>query len=306
MVERRDELAEGVVALTLVSATGAELPAWSAGAHIDLVLDDGMVRQYSLCGDPDDRTRMRVAVLREAAGRGGSIQLHDHVREGSTLTVRGPRNHFELVEAERYVFVAGGIGVTPILPMIESAERRGRPWRLYYGGRSRASMAFVEELEARSGAVSVLPADETGLLPLADILVDAGTAAIYCCGPEALLTAIEAECGARGLTQLRTERFAPRMVEVDGPDGEFEVELAQTGLTLRIGADESILDVLEREGVPMDSSCRDGTCGSCETGVLEGEPDHRDSVLTPQEQEESATMLVCVSRCRGRRLLLDL
>jgi ferredoxin-NADP reductase len=307
VVDRRVMLAEGVVGLTLVRPGGEEIPEWSAGAHIDLVLGDDLVRQYSLCSDPAERTRMTVAILREEGGRGGSIHVHDRVEEGDTLLVRGPRNHFDLVDAPQYVFIAGGIGVTPLIPMIETVERRGRRWRLEYGGRSRRSMAFVEHLQERYGdAVTIRPQDESGLLPLSEILSGVSADAVYCCGPEALLSAVEAECAAQAVAGLRVERFAPKPIVVDAPDGEFEVELAQTGSTLTVRSDQSILDVLEEVGVPIDSSCRDGTCGSCETNVLEGTPDHRDSVLTPAEQEESATIMVCVSRCRGRRLVLDL
>jgi ferredoxin-NADP reductase len=185
VLEAKETIAEGVVRLTLRHPDGQPLPAWEPGAHIDLALTGELVRQYSLCGDPHDSSILQVAVLREQAGRGGSQYVHDTLTPGQRVHVRGPRNHFPLVDARRYLFIAGGIGITPILPMIAEVAARGRDWQLVYGGRTRASMAFREELERRRpGQVEIHPQDERGLLDLpAWLAVPADDTAVYCCGP---------------------------------------------------------------------------------------------------------------------------
>lgn len=304
----REALADGVVRLTLARADGEPVPAWAPGAHIDLLLGPGLERQYSLCGDPGDTSVLQVAVLRESAGRGGSRYVHDKLVEGVLVRARGPRNYFALVEAERYLFIAGGIGITPILPMIAEAERRGADWRLVYGGRTRASMAFADELTTRRPErVELCPQNETGLLDLEGLLgVPRVDTAVYCCGPEPLLAAVEERCTSWPRDALHTERFAPKAQPDRGPSESFEVELARSGRTLKVPADRSILEVIEDAGVPVLSSCREGTCGTCETGVLEGVPDHRDSLLTADEQAVGDLMFICVSRCRSGRLVLDI
>lgn len=300
-------VAENVVALTLTAAAGETLPVWTPGAHIDLHLPGGYVRQFSLCGDPADRTRWRVAVLREPAGRGGSACVHDTLAEGDELTVAGPRNHFTLVEASRYRFVAGGIGITPLLPMIAAVRARGVDWQLLYGGRTRASMAFRDELAALGAAVTIRPQDEFGLLDLDTALGRPATGtAVYCCGPEPLLRAVEQRCADWPADALHVERFAPIESGADADDGAFEVELAGSGRCVPVPAGVSVLAALEAAGLNVLSSCREGTCGTCETGVLAGVPDHRDSVLTRAEQEAGDIMMICVSRSRTPRLVLDL
>ncbi|MGW4487634.1 PDR/VanB family oxidoreductase [Amycolatopsis sp. NPDC004368] len=296
-----ERLADGVVRLTLRDPAGADLPEWTPGAHVDLVLGPDLVRQYSLCGDPADRSVLQVAVLREPSGRGGSAFVHE-LTGGERLRVRGPRNHFALEPAPRYLFVAGGIGITPLVPMIAAAEAAGADWRLLYGGRTRASMAFADELRTAYGdRVELVPQDERGLLDLDAALAAAPGAAVYCCGPEPLLAAVEQRCDPGS---LHVERFTAR--PDTEPKAAFEVELAQSGRTLAVPADRSILEVLEESGLPVLSSCQEGTCGTCETGVLEGTPDHRDSVLTAAEREAGDVMMICVSRCAGSRLVLDL
>lgn len=300
VVAEKEEIADGVVRLTLRAPDGRPLPAWEPGAHVDLLLPGG-VRQYSLCGRPGDTSAYQVAILREPAGRGGSAYVHDELVAGQRISVDGPRNHFELVDAKRYLFVAGGIGITPILPMIDRVA--GHEWRLVYGGRTRSSMAFLGELD--DDRVEVVPQDERGLPDLPALLAEPlPDTAVYCCGPEPLLAAVEQHCTGWPEGALRVERFTP--VADDGPRTTFEVELAGSGRVLAVPADRSILEVVEESGVPVLSSCQEGTCGTCETGVLGGTPDHRDSVLTAAERREGEVMMICVSRACSPRLVLDL
>lgn len=299
-------IAEGCLGLVLQKSDGTELPVWAPGAHIDLLLGDGLVRQYSLCGDPSDKLSWRLGILREPNSRGGSSYLHDQVHVGSTLRVAGPRNHFHLDPAEHYLFVAGGIGITPILTMVHAAEAAGAQWRLLYGGRSRTAMAFVDELEKFGDRVVIRPQDEFGLLDLAAFVRDADKdTAVYCCGPEPLITAMENVCATESLA-LHVERFAPKPVTDAGPNEEFELLCAQSGITLTVPADSTILAEVRKAGIEVLSSCSEGTCGTCETDVLEGVPDHRDSFLTPEERKAGESMMICVSRCLGKRLVLDL
>ncbi|GII79964.1 ferredoxin [Sphaerisporangium rufum] len=307
-VAGRTRVADGVVLLRLVRPDGGPLPPWTPGAHVDLLLAPDLVRQYSLCGDPGDLAAYQVAVLREPAGRGGSAYVHDRLAEGDTVRVRGPRNRFVLDDAARYLFIAGGIGITPLLPMVAEAARRGADWRLVYGGRTRASMAFAERLAAEHpGRVELFPQDATGLLDLAALLgVPAAGTLVYCCGPEPLLAAVEDRCASWPAGALRVERFVPAAPDESRSAAAFEVELAQTGVTLTVPADRPILDVVEEAGVAVLSSCREGTCGTCETVVLDGVPDHRDSLLTEEERAAGDIMFICVSRSRSPRLVLDL
>ncbi len=303
---------DGVVSLTLADVDGAELPAWQPGAHLDLILPSGKVRQYSLCGDPTDRSTYRVAVLREPAGRGGSIEVHDEIGVGTQVAIRGPRNHFRMIDAPRYHFVAGGIGITPILAMVREVHAQGIPWTLTYGGRSRQSMAFVGELlDLEPEWITFVPQDEAGHPDLPAILADlpAGTA-VYCCGPEGLLNALES--AAAGLAEplaVHSERFTPPGGERVDPlpdDAEaFEVVLARTGRTLTVPADRTLLSVV-RDAVSVPYDCEEGYCGSCETRVLDGTPYHRDTILSEDERAESASMMICVGRCRSGSLTLDL
>ncbi|MCF3960714.1 PDR/VanB family oxidoreductase [Streptomyces fuscigenes] len=317
VVARRESVADGVVRLSLADPAGAPLPPWEPGAHLDLLLAPGLERQYSLCGDPADRSVLRIAVARDPAGRGGSRHVHAELTEGTVLRARGPRNHFPLVEAARYLFVAGGIGITPLAAMIGALAARGAEWRLVYGGRTRASMAFAASLAAaHPDRVEICPQDETGLLDLSGLLgVPRTDTAVYCCGPEPLLAAVEERCAAWPAGALHTERFAPRpgpppetgpRTHPSAAEGAFEVELAASGRTLTVPPGRSILEVVEDAGVQVLSSCREGTCGTCETDVLAGEPDHRDALLTADERAANDVMFICVSRCRSERLVLDL
>ncbi|MEU9592542.1 PDR/VanB family oxidoreductase [Streptomyces sp. NPDC048219] len=313
LVTAHERLADGVAGLRL---EGHDLPRWEPGAHVDLVLPSGLVRQYSLCGDPEDTSSYTVATRLVEDGRGGSREVHEQVQEGMELEVRGPRNRFPLVDAPAYVFVAGGIGITPVLPMLRALPE-GTEWRLLYGGRTRASMPFLEDVEklaaggGRSGTgvrpaegrgrVTVVAEDEDGLPDLDAFLADLPEgAAVYCCGPESLMAAVEERLPEGTAPYL--ERFAPRTA-ADG-DGEFEVELHRSGRTLTVAAGSSVLAAVRAELPNTPYSCEQGWCGTCQQRVLEGEIDHRDELLTDAERGDS--MLICVSRARSARLVLDL
>ncbi|GGV11812.1 iron-sulfur protein [Streptomyces litmocidini] len=292
--------AEGVRGLLLADPTGADLAPWEPGAHLEVTLPSGTIRHYSLCGDPADRSTYRLGVLREAAGRGGSEEIHTAVDEGTVLGIRGPFNRFPLVPAERYLFVAGGIGITPLLPMIRSLPPGS--WSLLYGGRSLGSMAYREELAGLPG-VTLVPQDTAGLPDLDAVLAGLpADTAVYCCGPEGLLRAVE----ERWAGPLHTERFGAAPVEGPSGEGGFEVELRRTGRILRVEAGRTLLDTV-REVVPgVAYSCEEGWCGTCETKVLAGTPEHHDSVLGEDEKASGTTMMICVGRSRGGRLVLDL
>ena len=306
-VESKLQVADGVVTLTLCEIGGSPLPRWSPGAHVDLVLDGVPTRQYSLCGDPAVPHQWRLGILRDADGGGGSRFVHDQLRAGETVRVRGPRNNFGLADSPRYLFIAGGIGITPILPMIAAAQAAAADWHLLYGGRQRGSMAFLEELARYGDRVTVAPQDETGLLDLDTFLGSPQpNTLVYCCGPEPLLAAVEERCRAWPPRSLRVERFSARPLTAPVRAEAFEVELARSQLSLTIPPDRSILDVVEEAGVGVLSSCAEGTCGTCETAVLDGLPDHRDSVLTEDERRTGNCMMICVSRSCTARLVLNL
>ncbi|MEZ5117085.1 MAG: PDR/VanB family oxidoreductase [Candidatus Nanopelagicales bacterium] len=308
-VESVDAAARGVVALTLVDPDGDTLPPWTPGAHVDLILGPDLVRQYSLCGDPADSRSIRLGILREPESRGGSAYVHDRLEPGSTVRVRGPRNHFPLVGSPRYVFVAGGIGITPMLPMIAEATAAGADWTLVYGGRTRASMAFVDELAQYGDRVTLVPQDEAGMLDLDAVLGEPrADTLVYCCGPEGLLSAVEQRCSSTWPEgALHLERFAAKPVEAPA-EGEhaFELVLASSGLTLTVPPHKSIFDAVQDAGISVLGSCHEGICGTCEQIVLEGEVDHRDSVLSESERAANDAMMICVSRAKSDRLTIDL
>ncbi|RZL83470.1 MAG: oxidoreductase [Rhodococcus sp. (in: high G+C Gram-positive bacteria)] len=306
VVARHDETPE-VVSLELWLPDGGELPAWAPGAHIDIAVGEVGVRQYSLCGDPQDRLRWRVGVLLERSDAGDRATCTAKQCRGSTLTVSLPRNNFDLEPSEEYGLVAGGIGITPMLPMIAAAEAAGAAWTLHYGGRSRQSMAYLDEVVVHGDRVGVLPQDEYGVLPVSDILARSATQAqVYCCGPEPLLAAVESAIGPEDAQRLHVERFRPRSAdEESAPDRDFTVRIASTGATVRVGEGQSIVDALEGVGIAVETSCREGTCASCETPVLQGEVCHRDSVLSAGEREQSVSIMLCVSRARSDLLVLD-
>jgi ferredoxin-NADP reductase len=298
-------VADRVLAVTLESMAGLDLPRWDAGAHIEVALSSGLVRHYSLCGDVADRSTYRIAVLLEEAGRGGSAEFHLVAREGAVIEVRPPRNNFALEPAPEYLFLAGGIGVTPVVAMVQEAERTGTPWRLVYGGRSRVHMAFAGELAAIGGErVRIVPEDDEGLPELTPLVASVPPGGlVYACGPAAMLDHVAGLCQGSGRT-LRVERFSVAAVDTAG--APFELELARSGITVPVASDETILQAVLARGVPAPYSCENGYCGTCEAVLLHGEPDHRDTYLTDDEKAESFTMMTCVSRCAGGRLVLDL
>ncbi|WP_375479756.1 PDR/VanB family oxidoreductase [uncultured Jatrophihabitans sp.] len=302
-----DRVADDVVSVRFGPIESAGLPTWEPGAHVDLVIDGVEERQYSLCGDPRDSNVWRIGVLRERAGRGTSRYVHERLAIGQEVVLRGPRNHFELVDSPRYLFIAGGIGITPLLPMIRSAEAAGADWSLVYGGRQLASMGFMDELAAHGDRVTIVPQDTAGpidldvllLTPLPDTLV-------YCCGPEGLLHAVEERSALWPAHSLNIERFAPRPVDDAAPSTSFEVVLNAAAMTLVVPPELSILEVVRAAGVDVMSSCEEGICGTCETAVLGGTPDHRDSILDEEDRAENTCMMICVSRSLTSRLVLDL
>ena len=300
--------AAGIVSLVLAAREGRALPTWTPGAHVDVVLSRDLVRQYSLSSAPGEPT-WRIAVLREPESRGGSAHLHDRVQPGDTLLVGTPRNTFPLdLTADRYVFVGGGIGITPILPMLAAAEEAGMDWQLLYLGRSAQSMAFTAELARYGEKVRFHRDDESGVADLTDELDRLGSenARVYACGPTGLLAAVEKYAAARPGARLVLERFASGSSEgyPREDDRAFTVE-TRDGLEIEVGAQQTVLDALSAAGRRTLSSCREGVCGTCETTVLAGVPDHRDRVLSEEERAAGDTMMICVSRCRGDRLVLD-
>ncbi|WP_426247403.1 PDR/VanB family oxidoreductase [Nocardioides sp. LHG3406-4] len=307
--------AAGVHSLVLGRPDGKPLPSWEPGAHIHLSLPSGVTRQYSLCGDPADTSTYTVAVLREVNGRGGSAEIHDTALVGRALKVHGPRNQFPLEDAERFLFIAGGIGITPILAMVRTALASGREWTLIYGGRTRASMAFVDELQGlAAGRVRILPEDRLGILPLREVIsdVEPGTA-IYACGPEGMLRAVSDVCEAKGLaSRLHLERFSAGPEPVTGGSVAsaarmpFEVELRRTGVTVLVPPERGLLEVVKDVVADVQFSCEEGYCGFCESRVLEGVPEHHDQILSEEEKENGDTMIICVGRSKSNRLVLDL
>ncbi len=308
IVTARDVLADGVVGLTLEDPRGAELPEWAPGAHLDLALTDTLVRQYSLCSDPADRRRWKIGVLLQPDSRGGSSHVHQQLHPGSTVQARGPRNLFPLKPAERYQFIAGGVGITPIIAMIQTADARGADWHLLYGGRRRSSMAFLDRLTNYGDRVTVWPEDECGLLDLKTVLEPPrAETLVYSCGPETMLTAVELACAAWPAGSLHTERFTPHPGAAPAVNAEpFEVVCRRSAITVTIGPGDSILEVLRAKGVNVLSSCMSGICGTCETPVLGGQPDHRDSVLAAEDRAAGDCMMICVSRSRSPQLVLDI
>jgi ferredoxin-NADP reductase len=325
--EVRQESA-GVRSVVLCDPDEGELPAWQPGAHIQLALPSGRVRSYSLCSEPDDRSNYRIAVLREDDGQGGSVEVHTECRIGSRLRSSLPRNEFELTAAAGYLLIAGGIGVTPLLPMAKRLAKQGARWRLLYLGRSKPTMAFQDEIAALGGAAQVVARDECERLDLDSVIrSEPLSSAIYCCGPNSLMVAVADVAKATGHS-LHVERFGrpdlartvpaerwstleladevATTAERTDPEEPFEVELAASRKVVIVERDQTILSYVRSIRQGLTFSCLEGYCGTCETAVLAGAPDHRDTVLSDDERAANATMMICVGRSKSARLVLDL
>lgn len=305
VVRKLTRLTESILEVQLESESSDVLPSWSPGAHIGLRLPNGLVREYSLVSDPMDCGRWVVAVHREPSSRGGSAYIHESLRVGDRLEVEGPRNHFVLEPAGRYLLVAGGIGVTPIVAMTRNLERIGADWSVLYAGRDSQHMAYLDELRDRAGSRLRVHSDAAGgRPPIAEFLADLDSdCLVYCCGPEGLVRAVSGVL--ENPAMLRVERFqAP--VQAISERAPFQVELARTGQVVEVSDSESLLDALDRVDVRVARSCTEGICGTCEVGVLGGRVDHRDFLLTPEERGRNNVMMACVSRAADERLVLDL
>jgi len=304
-VESMRHEAEDILSLELVDPDGVSLDTWEPGAHVDLWVVDSHAAHYSLCGAPDSPS-WRLAVLREQHSRGASAYVHDQLRPGSFVHVGQPRNTFPLPEATDYYFLAGGIGVTPIIPLARAAAASGARVRVTYCGRTRAGMALVDEVRALPAAVRIHVDDEMGLLDLAELAAsaEADGATLVACGPEGLIAALES-IAERGTLDLHVERFAAGEAH-RADDHAFDVLLERSGVRLRVEADQTILGTVQRHGLDVPNVCQEGNCGSCETRVLAGEVDHRDVLLTPRQRRANSRMMICVSRTAGSDLTLDL
>lgn len=298
--------APGVVSLQLVAPDGSALPPFEPGAHVDVKLPDGTLRQYSLCGDPSDTSHYRLAI-RAISGGASSSFIHRKLRPGDLLTITGPRNNFPLDDAARYIFVAGGIGITPLIPMMRKASASGRPWTLLYCNRRNEDAPFLAEIKALGGELSLHSTEAGTRLDVAQRFrtVEPG-AVIYCCGPERLMTAVEEATAGWPEGSVRFEWFAPRSRPLDETSGSFEVVCEASGLTVTVPPNKSILETLQAAGLDVPCSCTQGICGTCEVRVLAGEIDHRDSILSSAERAAGETMMICVSRARSGRLVLDI
>jgi vanillate O-demethylase ferredoxin subunit len=313
-VARISREAEGILSYELLPTEGGALPAFEAGAHVDVHVPGGLVRQYSLCNDAQETHRYVIAVQREPQGRGGSQAMHEGVREGDTLTLRPPRNTFPLLFARSYVLVAGGIGITPLLAMARVLQRTGAEWRLTYCTRSPERTAFLPLLTSPPFAGRVHVHHDGGepsrALDMKGLLATrAPGTRLYCCGPTGLMKAVREAASAN---QWPKEKVHFESFSAEGTaaalgveDSEFEVTIRSTGQVLRVPRGQTVLNVLRRNGLKVPSDCEAGSCGTCLTRVCEGQPEHRDSFFT-QEPAGQGRMLVCVSRAKSRRLVLDL
>ncbi|ABR89977.1 oxidoreductase/oxygenase, vanB family [Janthinobacterium sp. Marseille] len=310
--------AEQIRSFELCPLAGERLPAAAAGAHIDVHLPNGLVRQYSLLHPGESKAYM-IGVNRDPVSRGGSSYLHEAVKPGDVLTISVPRNNFPLhEEAAHSVLIAGGIGITPIFSMVQRLNQIGRAWTLYYCTRTEERAAFLDELKTLAATTETgnlhtvfdqVPGNQ--MLNLAELVQHseaehAGAAHFYCCGPGMLLQGFQQATATVAAERVHVEYFSAPAVASNVAAKTFSVTLARSGQTFQIPADQSILEVLLSKGVSVLSSCREGVCGSCETAVLAGEPEHRDAVLSAAERADNRTMMLCVSRCKGTSLTLDL
>jgi ferredoxin-NADP reductase len=298
--------ADGVISLELAAPDGVPLPAFEPGSHVDLHLPSGTMRQYSLCGDPADRSRYRVAI-RAVSGGLSSQFVHRKLRPGEILAVSQPRNNFPLVDANTYIFIAGGIGITPLMPMMRELSARKKPWTLLYCNRSDEAAPFLSEIRALGGEISLHSSTSGTRLDVTQRLgAPQPHTAVYCCGPERLMLAVEAATAGWPEGSIHFEWFSPRSRPADESSGNFEAVCQGSGITVTVAPDKSLLEALNEAGIPLPCSCQQGICGTCEVRVLGGEPDHRDSILSSAERAANETMMACVSRARSPRLVLDL
>ncbi len=294
--------------IDLRDTEGRPLPPFQPGAHVDLRLNGGLARSYSLIGDPADAGRYLLGVQRDPQSRGGSRYLHDQARVGDLVEVSDPVNRFALVEeAPASVLIAGGIGITPILPMIDRLAELGRPFVLHYGVRDRHALPFQARIARHGDKVRMAFSREPGggRLDIASIADAApADAELYCCGPRGMLDDFAKATAGRDPARIHMEHFST--AEPAAVEGGFEVVLARSGRTVAVPAGRTILEALNAAGIEPNCSCVQGVCGTCETRVLEGIPDHRDVILTAEERAESRTMMICVSGAKTARLVLDL
>lgn len=301
VVHSAKAIATDVMEIRLIPVGGGRVAWWDAGSHITLHLPDGRERQYSLCGDPTDRTGYEIAVLNTHGDGAASTWIHANVRPGMVITVSGPRNHFPMIPSREYLFVAGGIGITPIRSMIESVPTN-HPWSLVYLGKNVAGMGFVDELKRKYPKnVTVHESEKSGRLDLAPILAKT-QADVFCCGPESLMTLVEETVEG---PNAHVERFSPVSREQDGGPKPFVVRLASTGKKISVGADQTVVAALAGAGVRVESSCGRGVCGTCELRVLDGEPAHLDSVMPDATKDEMHVFYPCVSRSKTPELTVD-
>lgn len=308
IVRARRDVAAGVIELTLQRPNATRLPDWSPGAHIDLILDSGTVRQYSLCGDRWDAHSYTIAVQEEAEGTGGSKKIHEVAVEGARVRFGGPRNNFRLAPAEEYCFISGGIGITAIVPMIEQAERMDIPWRLLYLGRNQQRMAYQELKKRHPSRVHIHTTDKGKRASVREWLGNLDdTTMVYACGPRGLLDALADECGSLPSQRLRIERFSNDALNSAPISTEpYDIVLERRGETVHADGHQSVAEALDRAGVSLITSCSRAVCGTCEVGVRSGRIDHRDTILDDDERAAGTCMFPCVSRAAGEQLVLDL
>jgi ferredoxin-NADP reductase len=302
-----DPVAVDTLRYELAAADRRPLAPFSPGSHIDVHAPNGQVRQYSLCGDPAQSARYAIAVKKEASGRGGSLSMHGNVEVGSALGIAGPRNFFPLVgDAGRSLFVAGGIGITPIYAMIQALAAAGRAWELHYCARSAAHAAFHEELKALPHGRVIPWFSESPMLDTRSVLAAVPEDThLYCCGPGALMKAVEEAAAHWPAGRVHFEYFAAPAAAWPA-SRPFEVELKRSAITLQVPADRSIVQVVRAHGIDVQTACEEGVCGTCETRLLAGEPEHRDVLLSPAEKAANNTLMICVSRAKSAKLTLDL
>lgn len=307
VVDERKTVALDTIEISFLRKDGQNLPGWEPGSHIDLHLQSGLTRQYSLVPDSTGRGRWVVTILIEEDGRGGSRYINENLVPGAEVNASGIRNHFGIVPAPKFLFIAGGIGITPILSMIDFAERESIPWELNYLGRSELSMAYKSELISKFGdKVHIFAKDKGQRIDVLNAVEKADAEChVYCCGPENLMLAVEEAIGASDIGRCHVERFRPKSFDSTEADSDFEVYFQKSDIELVVPADESIFMAADFAGIELEGDCMEGTCGSCETRVISGAVEHRDSILNEEARRKNETMMICVSRARGR-LVLDL